>query len=96
MSNWIFVIAMILIGILSYFIGLTRGVKETEAEHLMDYDKGYADALSYCEQRYHMEEIDPMLNDLYEEQKYEKAKQLVKELDDLFEDDNVIDGGYYD
>ena len=97
LSNWIFVIAMILIGILSYFIGLTRGVKETEAEHLMDYDKGYADALSYCEQHYQMEEIDPMMDNLYEEQKYEKVKQLVKELDDLFEgeEDDIIDCGQY-
>lgn len=88
LSNWIFVIVMILLAIFAYFIGLTRGVKETEAEHLMDYDKGYADALSYCEQHYQMEEIDPMMNNLYEEQKYEKARKMIKELDELFEDDN--------
>ena len=29
-----------------------------------------------------------MMNNLYEEQKYEKARKMIKELDELFEDDN--------
>lgn len=88
---WI-IIGFLFCAIAGYGIGLHRGFKTYEHE----YDKGYADALSYCEQHYEMTEIEPMLDDLYEEQKYEKAKQLVKELEGLFEDDNVIDGGYYD
>lgn len=97
-SNWIFVIVMILLAILAYFIGLTRGI--TGSQHL--YDDGYEAGITYCMQHYEMTEIEPMLDDLYEEQKYEKAKQLVKELDELFdpecplpEDDNILDGGTY-
>lgn len=36
-SNWILIIAMILIGILAYLIGLTRGINSTAH----DYDEGY-------------------------------------------------------
>lgn len=101
-SNWIFVIVMILLAILAYFIGLTRGI--TGSQHL--YDDGYEAGITYCMQHYEMTEIEPMLDDLYEEQqreKQQKARRLVRELDDLFDpecplpedDDNILDGGTY-
>jgi hypothetical protein len=75
MSNWIFVIGMILIGIFCYFIGLTRGIKETEAEHLHDYDKGYMAAIDWCEET------------VRRETRQGKLKGMIKELDELFEYD---------
>lgn len=75
MSNWIFVIGMILIGIFCYFIGLTRGIKETEAAHLHDYDNGYMAAIDWCEET------------ARRETRQGKLKGMIKELDELFEYD---------
>ena len=74
MSNWIFVIGMILIGIFCYFIGLTRGIKETEAEHAHDYDNGYMAAIDWCEET------------ARRDTRQGKLKGMIKELDDLFSD----------
>lgn len=109
-SNWIFVIVMILLAILAYFIGLTRGI--SGSQHL--YDDGWLAAEEYFKRFPELtQDIDKMMDDLYEEykqDKYEKAREMIKELDDLFEDecpvpeeafsdpskdDNVIDGGWY-
>lgn len=75
MSNWIFVIGMILIGIFCYFIGLTRGIKETEAEHAHDYDNGYMAAIDWCEET------------ARRDTRQGKLKGMIKELDELFEYD---------
>lgn len=102
-SNWIFVIVMILLAILAYFIGLTRGI--TGSQHL--YDDGYEAAETYFKQHPELvQDIDKMLDDLYEEherEKQQKARRLVMELDELFDpecplpedDDNILDGGTY-
>ena len=75
MSNWIFVIGMILIGIFCYFIGLTRGIKETEAEHAHDYDNGYMAAIDWCEET------------ARRDTRQGKLKGMIKELDELFDYD---------
>ena len=104
-SNWIFVIIMILLAILAYFIGLTRGI--SGSQHL--YDDGWIAAEDYFKQHPELvQDLDKMMDDLYNEykrdcsQKYEIARQMVRELDDLFdpecplpEDDNILDGGTY-
>lgn len=113
MSNWIFVIVMILLAILAYFIGLTRGI--SGSQHL--YDDGWIAAEEYFKRFPELvQDIDKMMDNLNEEsepdsnQKYEKAKQLVKELDELFnpecpvpeeafpdpqKDDDIYDCGEY-
>ena len=72
MSNWIFVAAMILCSVFAYFVGLTRGIKETKAEHAHDYDQGYSDAIDWCEET------------MRRETRQGKLDGLIKELDDLF------------
>lgn len=83
-SNWIFVIVMILLAILAYFIGLTRGI--SGSQHL--YDDGWTAAEEYFKRFPELvQDIDKMLDDLYEEQqreKQQKARRLVRELDELF------------
>lgn len=87
-SNWIFVIVMILLAILAYFIGLTRGI--SGSQHL--YDDGWLAAEEYFKRFPELvQDIDKMLDDLYEEQqreKQQKARRLVMELDELFQDSN--------
>jgi len=102
-SNWIFVIVMILLAILAYFIGLTRGI--SGSQHL--YDDGWMAAETYFKQHPELvQDIDKMLDDLYEEherEKQQKARRLVRELDEMFDpecplpedDDNILDGGTY-
>lgn len=99
MSNWIFVIIMILLAILAYFIGLTRGI--TGSQHL--YDEGWMAAEEYFKR------FPELVQDINEEterdnnQKYEIARQMVSELDELFDDecplpeddDDIVDGGTY-
>ena len=86
-SNWIFVITMILLAILAYFIGLTRGI--TGSQHL--FDDGWNSAEEYFKRFPELvQDLDKMMDDLYNEyqrdsnQKYEIAYQMVRELDDLF------------
>lgn len=85
-SNWIFVIIMILLAILAYFIGLTRGI--TGSQHL--YDDGWSAAEDYFKQHPELvQDIDTMLDDLSQEQeKNEKARGFVAQLDELFRDDD--------
>lgn len=111
-SNWIFVITMILLAILAYFIGLSRGI--SGSQHL--YDDGWLAAEEYFKRFPELvQDLDKMMDDLYNEyqrnsnQKYEIARQMVRELDELFDDecpvpeevfsnpkdDNVIDCGEY-
>lgn len=87
MSNLIYVIGMILIGIFCYFIGLRRGISGTQ--HL--YDDGWLAAEEYFKRFPELvQDIDHMVDGLYEEykqRKYEKANKLINELDELFEYD---------
>lgn len=87
-SNWIFVIIMILLAILAYFIGLTRGI--SGSQHL--YDDGWMSAEEYFKQHPELvQDIDKMMDDLYADhlkrEKYEKANRMVKELGELFDDE---------
>lgn len=85
-SNWIFVIVMILLAILAYFIGLKRGI--SGSQHL--YDDGYEAAEEYFKRFPELvQDIDKMLDDLsQEQQKNEKARGFVAQLDELFGDDD--------
>ena len=97
-TNWIFIIGMLLIGFACYFIGLKRGI--TGSQHL--YYDGWIAAEEYFKR------FPELVQDINEEsemdnnQKYEIARQMVEELDDLFdpecplpEDDDIIDCGEY-
>ena len=79
----LFVIIIITV-ILGYIAGLRRGI--TGSQHL--YDDGWIAAEKYFK-RFH-----ELLED---EDKYDKARELIHQLDEIFEedDDNVIDGGEY-
>lgn len=84
-SNWIFIIVMILLAVLAYFIGLTRGI--TGSQHL--YDEGWTAAEEYFKRFPELvQDIDKMLEDLSQEQKNEKARGFVAQLDELFRDDD--------
>lgn len=101
MNALIYIIAMTFAGVICYIIGLRRGIKVTEENHANDYDDVYNDGLSYCQQNYEMRELEPMLDALYKEackEKCEKGKELIRQLDELFEDDdknNNFDCGEY-
>lgn len=100
MNTFIYIIGMLLIGVVCYFLGLRRGI--SGSQHL--YEDGWAAAEDYFNR---FPELVQDLDDLNEKsemdsnQKYEKAKQLVKELDELFDpecqlpEDNILDGGTY-
>ena len=101
MNTFIYCIGMLLIGVVCYFIGLRRGIIGTR--HL--YDEGWIDAEKYFKRFPELvQDIDTMLDDLSQEQenKYEKARNFVAQLDGLFdpecpipEDENIVDGGTY-
>lgn len=88
---WIIILA-IFCALCGYCIGLRRGWKTYENE----YDRGYNDALNYCEQHYDMTDLDKMTENLEKSQKLQMAKSLVTQLDDLFEEEErIIDCGEY-
>ena len=102
MNALTYIIAMTFAGVICYIIGLRRGIKITEENHANDYDEGYNDGLSYCQQNYEMRELEPMIDALYfaaYKERREKGKELIRQLDELFEDDdennNKIDCGTY-
>ena len=103
MNTFIYIIGMLLIGVVCYFLGLKRGI--TSSQYL--YDDGWLAAEEYFKQHPELvQDLDKMMDDLYDEykrdcnQKYEIARQMVRELDDLFDpecplpedDDNILDG----
>jgi hypothetical protein len=103
MNALTYIIAMTFAGVICYIIGLRRGIKVTEENHANDYDDGYNDGLSYCQQNYEMHELEPMIDAMYNEaykDRCKKGKELIRQLDELFEDDddennNKIDCGEY-
>ena len=69
-----------------YIIGLRRGI--TSSQHL--YDEGYVNGWDDC-----LKET----SEADDEDNYDKARELIRQLGELFEEDeedNIIDGGYYD
>ena len=94
MNALIYIIAMTLVGVICYFIGLRRGIKVTEENHANDYDDGYNDGLSYCQQNYEMHELEPMLDTLYNkayEDRCEKGKELIRQLDEDFYEMHLLE-----
>jgi len=99
MNTFIYIIGMLLIGFVCYFIGLKRGI--SGSQHL--YDDGWIAAEEYFKR------FPELVQDINEEterdnnQKYEIARQMVSELDELFDpecpvpedDDDIVDGGTY-
>lgn len=75
---WIFAIIFVAIG--SYIIGIKRGYSTYSTE----YDRGYNDALNWCHKNYEMTDISEKMDNIYRE---EKAREFIKQLDDLFEYD---------
>lgn len=87
-SNWLFIVLIILLSMVAYFIGLQRGI--TGSQHL--YDDGWLAAEEYFKR------FPELVEEEDDEGKYDKARRMIRELDELFEDDeddNVIDGGEY-
>lgn len=63
------------------------GLRQGNRDHIHDYDEGYNDGMNAA-------------MELKEDFKFEKAKELVQELDELFEgpedeDVEILDGGEY-
>ena len=91
LTNWIYIILALLLSIVAYFIGLTRGI--TGSKHL--YDDGWTD----CEE--YFKRFPELLEEVEEndEERYDKARELIRQLDDLFdindEEDEILDGGEY-
>ena len=97
MNALTYIIAMTFAGVICYIIGLRRGIKITEENHANDYDEGYNDGLSYCQQNYEMRELEPMIDALYYEayrkKREETGRELIRQLDELFEDDDENNKG---
>ena len=90
---WI-VICAIFCALGGYIIGLRRGIKVSDGL----YDMGWEDAETYFKQHPELvQDIDKMLDDLSQEQKnkYEKACGMVKELDELFDDETPNRTNYF-
>ena len=70
-----------------YIIGLRRGI--TSSQHL--YDDGWIAAEEYFKR------FPELVEEEDDEDKYDKARRMIRELDDLFneEDEDIIDGGEY-
>lgn len=89
-SNWLFIVLIILLSMVAYFIGLTRGI--TGSQHL--YDDGWTDCEEYFKRFPELLE-----GEEEDEDRYDKARELIHQLDELFEEDededNVIDCGEY-
>ena len=92
--------------IMGYAIGLHRGFKTWEISK-NGYDEGWIAASDYYTQHYELTPIDDMLDELYDDhigfkaeiERNKKAKEMVEQLDELFDyeedDDEIIDGGIY-
>ena len=91
-SNWLFIVLIILLSMVAYFIGLRRGI--TGSQHL--YDEGWLAAEEYFKR--FPELLEGVEED--DEERYDKARELIRQLDELFEEnedeeDEIIDGGEY-
>ena len=76
MQNWVIIIVMLAIAIVSYIFGLGRGVKETEASHKNDYDEGYLVGYKDAQQEYCTHE------------RHKKLDALTEGLQEVFEGDD--------
>lgn len=92
-----YILLALFCGIGGYIIGLNRG----NDTHKYDYDDGYDNGWSDC-----VDTINANLDELevkcskkaeLDETREQKARELIEQLDDLFEDDedNEIDCGEY-
>lgn len=87
-SNWIYLILALLLSAVAYFIGLTRGI--TGSQHL--YDEGWLAAEEYFK---HFPEL---VGEEDDEDRYDKARRMIRELDELFnedDEDEIIGGDEY-
>ena len=76
MQNWVIIIVMLAIAIVSYIFGLARGVKETEASHKNDYDEGYL--VGYRDAQ----------NEYCTHERHKKLDALAEGLQEVFEGDD--------
>lgn len=87
---WI-VICAIFCALGGYTIGVRRGIKVSDGL----YDMGWEDAEKYFKRFPELvQDIDKMMDDLYAEhlkqEKYEKACGMIKELDELFDEESPV------
>lgn len=82
------VITLVFVGIMCFALGLYRGWKCYEHE----YDQGWLDAEKEIKKHNILINRDEMLDGIYKE---ERGRQLLNEMEELFEDDNGIDCGCY-
>lgn len=88
--NIYFYLLIIFVAVVSYIIGLRRGI--TGSQHL--YDDGWIAAEEYFKR--FPELVQGVEED--DEDRYDKARELIRQLDELFEEDEedeVLDGGEY-
>lgn len=90
--NIYFYLLIIFVAVVSYIIGLRRGI--TGSQHL--YDDGWIAAEEYFKR--FPELVQGVEED--DEDRYDKARELIRQLDDLFDVDEeeeveVLDGGEY-
>lgn len=71
------------VAIAAFLIGLHRGNENRK----YDYDEGYTAGYYDCQEKFEVEDPDRT--------RYDKARELLRQLDDLFEEDNKIDCGEY-
>lgn len=90
-------IMVIALSAVAYLIGLRRGL-ETSKNF---YDEGWLACEQYFNTHFELTPIDEMLDGVYEElTREQKARVLIDELDDLFQDvdmgdEEIVDGGEY-
>jgi len=82
------IIGMLLYAIACYALGYHRGAETMR----YSYDEGWLDAEKALKEKYVMYDRDEMINQLWRE---EQEKQILNEIEELFEDNDIIDGGCY-
>lgn len=82
--------------ILGYIIGVHRGWITYSSDYQNEYDRGYNDGLIDAELQSQKEEFETTeeCQDYYEARN-EKAKELINQLEELFGEDDILDGGEY-
>lgn len=79
-TNWLLVLGTLLAGAVCYLWGLTRGIRTTERKYAHEYDRGYVAGMNQAEKRMRREA---------------KGREMLSQLEELWEGDNILDGGEY-
>lgn len=80
MVNWVLIIIMVAAVTAAYLVGVSRGVTETERKYAHEYDRGYVAGMNWAEKRMRREA---------------NGREMLSQLEDLWEEDNILDAGEY-